>query len=86
MLMHKQERTLVIFDLIAIIISLLGIIVTTAIVILIDNNLREVFIGQLIILILVFTNSVKKVEKYIKENIVLKSTNKIISEKTLLYK
>ena len=81
MLSYRQKRNLFILDFIIMIITFLGVIITTSIVIIVNNDMRNIFIGELFILIIIFANSVNRVSKYLKSN--KKVSQEYVSDKTL---
>lgn len=72
MLNYRQKKNLAVLDLVITIIAFLGVIVTTAIVIIVQNEMRNVFIGELIVLVVVFANGTKRIGKFLKEKKALK--------------
>ncbi len=72
MLSYKQKKNLMALDLAITIIAFLGVIVMTSIVIIVQNEMRNVFIGELIVLVIVFANGTKRVGKFLKEKKALK--------------
>lgn len=72
MLNYRQKKNLASLDLVITIIAFLGVIITTAIVIIVQNEMRNVFIGELIVLVVVFANGTKRIGKYLKEKKALK--------------
>lgn len=76
MFTRKQERNLMLWDLITVMLALFGIVIFTAIFIVVENEMRFALVLELVFAVYAFARAAKNLEDYYKKYKVEKNIRK----------